>query len=1130
VAEKRTQAQIAEIVRCGKDPSYFIKTYVKIQHPTKGLLPFKTFKFQDECVDAFKEHRFNITLKSRQLGLSTVTAAYSVWLAIFYQQKNILVIATKLSTAINFIKKVKTAVDALPPWLLVPQIKSEAKSTIAFSNGSQIVAVPTSQDAGRSEALSLLIVDECVGGETLISVKDTFTGEENTLSIRELADKLQATQNVTTVIVERDDKEHIADVVKNTTFQVKSPMGWVDFDGVKKSARKNVYELQFSNNETLVTTPEHKLKNSVGDFVYVRDLQVGSLLCNEVTVKSITFKDEETEVFDLINVDKGHEYYTNNIVSSNCAFIRGFGELWTGLYPTLSCLTKETRVLAKDGFHKIVDMCRDNSGGYKEATPDVEVYARHGFEPVSHTYVTTPRPIKKIITRSGRVIRATHEHPLWTLSNLAPEMKEVSSLKIGDCLKVSFGMNVYDAQPFDVEEAYRLGVYSAEGWIPRQNKNDDAPRYSIFISNSDEEIRNKFLSVGFKVLQGIKLAIFSHAAVKRYESYGINPKQKCDTKEVPEVIWRGNAEVQKAYLQGYFDGDGCASNGVCASSASEQLIQGVQLLLLNMGICARVRFCKANPERAGVGTRVMPSGQTLTSVRDQWALTIPRTQLRLFEKRVGFSLKRKQDSLREQITKYNLPSIQSSRLQELPNNVAKQVIDLFRLLKVRSGLPYSTLRNVEKLRFEKNPTQRTTLKLLNNETLGQYLTNDERNWLTEICGDDNSYWDDIVSIEDDVDQVTYDFTVPGSHTFLQNSILGSNCGGNAIIISTPNGMTGLGKQFYKMWVEAEAGLSEFNAIRLPWTVHPERNQAWFDKEAKNLGDPQRIAQELLCDFQGSSETYIKNDDLIELRSRLQDPIEKNGLVWIWKHPDPSKKYVVSADVARGDSTDFSAFHVFDYDTCEQVAEYMGKTPPDRFGELLLEWGKKYNEAVIAPENNTFGYMTCMRIKVEGYKRLYHSKMKGDPFLAVPEDDDVAGFNTNSKTRPQILSRLEEVIRNKQCRFYSRRTYEQLHTFIWNNGKAAATTDSNDDLVMSAAIGIWVCAGGDKILTANSSLTIALLDNMTLVKNERHPAFADIDSVTQPPSNITTSTQPVRSPYGNTYGRKVGAQDFSWLLR
>ncbi|HCT51013.1 MAG TPA: terminase, partial [Balneola sp.] len=139
------QKQVSEIVKCGKDPAYFFNKYLKIQHPVRGLIPFDTYDFQDECVEDFINHRFNIVLKSRQLGLSTLVAAYSVWMAIFQREKNILIIATKLSVAQNFITKVKTMIKSLPPWLMLPEIVANNKQQIQFNHGSSIKAIPTSE-------------------------------------------------------------------------------------------------------------------------------------------------------------------------------------------------------------------------------------------------------------------------------------------------------------------------------------------------------------------------------------------------------------------------------------------------------------------------------------------------------------------------------------------------------------------------------------------------------------------------------------------------------------------------------------------------------------------------------------------------------------------------------------------------------------------------------------------------------------------------------------------------------------------------------------------------------------------------------------------------------------------------
>ena len=541
MAKLTKKAQVAEIIRCGKDPNYFFKSYVKIQHPTRGLIPFEMFPFQEECVEDFNEHRFNIVLKSRQLGLSTLVAAYSVWMAIFKKEKNILIIATKLKVAQNFIIKVKTMIKSLPKWLLLPEIVSNNKQEIMFSHGSQIKAIPTSEDAGRSEALSLLIVDEA-------------------------------------------------------------------------------------------------------------------------------------------------------------AFVRNFDTIWTGIYPTIST------------------------------------------------------------------------------------------------------------------------------------------------------------------------------------------------------------------------------------------------------------------------------------------------------------------------------------------------------------------------------------------------------------------------------------------------------GGNVIILSTPNGVGG---QYHKLYTEAEAGVNEFNPIKIMWDAHPERGEEWFARTTANMSKRQ-IAQEYLCDFAVSGETYLDTVTIEWLSSIVTPPKMREGPdnnVWIWKQPLSENEYVISADVARGDAKDYSTFHIIDVSNSEVVAEYKGKIRPDKFAELINEYGIKYNKALVCPENNSYGYATILKLQELNYPRLYYRRRKGVYIGGyVPQQTpDVAGFNTNGKTRGTILTKLEEVLRNKQLAVYSSRFYEELKVFAVNsNGKASARRGYNDDLVMSLAIGTWLFDASSDYSKNTKALNEAMLSAMS----RKATPYSDTPEAATTPINIfsrgSVSSQnrdsgPKSSEFSTAAKNRINTKDNSWLL-
>ena len=79
--------------------------------------------FQEKVLTLLKIILITIILKSRQLGISTLSAGYSLWLMTFHKDKNILCIATKQETAKNMVTKVKFMYENLPSWLKVDAAK-----------------------------------------------------------------------------------------------------------------------------------------------------------------------------------------------------------------------------------------------------------------------------------------------------------------------------------------------------------------------------------------------------------------------------------------------------------------------------------------------------------------------------------------------------------------------------------------------------------------------------------------------------------------------------------------------------------------------------------------------------------------------------------------------------------------------------------------------------------------------------------------------------------------------------------------------------------------------------------------------------------------------------------------------
>lgn len=155
----RTEA-IREILSCAKNPIYFIEKYCKVQHEKRGLVPFDLYSYQKEAIKAFLKNDKVIYNKARQLGISTLIAAFICWLILFHNDKKVLVISTKADVAKNMIVKVKIMLSKLPKWMFLTEIETNRAHMIGLANRSWVKSIATSDDAGRSEALSLLVLDE----------------------------------------------------------------------------------------------------------------------------------------------------------------------------------------------------------------------------------------------------------------------------------------------------------------------------------------------------------------------------------------------------------------------------------------------------------------------------------------------------------------------------------------------------------------------------------------------------------------------------------------------------------------------------------------------------------------------------------------------------------------------------------------------------------------------------------------------------------------------------------------------------------------------------------------------------------------------------------------------------------
>ena len=165
-----------EYAKCIQDPIYAIGTYLETKDLTQGgFVPFKLFPRQKQIIKAYEKYPYNLVTKPRQAGISTTTQAYMAIKSAFADRdkpETILVIANKLKLAQKFVRGIKDYLLQLPRWVWGPDYYgskeneeksifiSDSKIELELPNGTQIVAVATSEDALRGYTPTYLIFDE----------------------------------------------------------------------------------------------------------------------------------------------------------------------------------------------------------------------------------------------------------------------------------------------------------------------------------------------------------------------------------------------------------------------------------------------------------------------------------------------------------------------------------------------------------------------------------------------------------------------------------------------------------------------------------------------------------------------------------------------------------------------------------------------------------------------------------------------------------------------------------------------------------------------------------------------------------------------------------------------------------
>ena len=416
--------------------------------------------------------------------------------------------------------------------------------------------------------------------------------------------------------------------------------------------------------------------------------------------------------------------------------------------------------------------------------------------------------------------------------------------------------------------------------------------------------------------------------------------------------------------------------------------------------------------------------------------------------------------------------------------------------------------------------------------------------------------------------------------FWAASMASLSTGGKIILISTPNGYDPI---YYGVYDQALRGINDFHITDLRWFKDPRytkdlrwvkcqdichymlnREQynddevvlhdfdmkeylklledgykpfsSWFESMSKKFKyDRRKIAQELECDFLGSGDGVIPGDIQENIaKNMIREPIEKymQATFWQWKEPIIGHRYIMGVDVSRGDSEDFSAISIIDFDDREQVAEYIGKIPPDDLAAVAYKWAILYGNAFIVTDiTGGMGVATSRKLTELNYKNVYVEGVNTQNIwdYNAKAMEKIPGLNFNNK-RTQIVAAFEEQLR-KGFIVRSARLLNELNTFVYMNGRPDHMKGTHDDAIMGMSMALYAADVSFNLLQKNENANKAMLDSWTMSERsyETSKSFYSYGTAFDQIGSMGTDNNNLYYRDNNMNVSKQTYQENSWLF-
>ena len=344
-----------------------------------------------------------------------------------------------------------------------------------------------------------------------------------------------------------------------------------------------------------------------------------------------------------------------------------------------------------------------------------------------------------------------------------------------------------------------------------------------------------------------------------------------------------------------------------------------------------------------------------------------------------------------------------------------------------------------------------------------------------------------------------------------------------MIVSTPHGMN----MFYKLWNDAENGRNTYIPIEVHWSEIPGRDEAWKAETIKNTSE-QQFNTEFNCEFLGSIDTLIAARKLRVLS--YIPPIQSNAGLDVFEKPLKDHTYVMTADVSRGTSNDYSAFLVFDVSQMpyKVVAKYRdNEIKPLLFPAKIYDVAKAYNQSFVLIEVNDIGEQVASTMQFDlEYDNLIMASMRGraGQILGGGFSGGRAqlGVRTTKAVKRIGCSNLKQMIEDDKLIIQDLQIINELSTFIVKGQSFEADSGCTDDLVACLFMFAWATDQTYfKELTDMDIRQTMMAEQQDMLEQDMAP-FGFIDNGVDDPLETTTVDE-----YGTRWSPVVRTHDTNW---